>query len=162
MNENITSTEEAKKEDIRKNENDILASLIAAASYKYDSEDAVKIQIKRRGDVILEFRIRPLSDEEYQSCKKNNTRYKKNKQYGTRVADSVDVAAYRSDVIYTATVEEDREKLWDNKAAWNKLGVVTGRDLIDFVLMAGEKDAVLDKIEEISGFQPTIEETVKN
>ena len=33
MNENITMTEETKKEEIRKNENDILASLIEAASY---------------------------------------------------------------------------------------------------------------------------------
>lgn len=91
-----------------------------------------------------------------------NTTYKRNKQLGTKVAESVEVASYRSDIIYMATVEEDRKKIWDNKAAWDRLGVATGRDLIDIVLMAGEKDAVLDKIEEISGFQPTVEETVKN
>lgn len=162
MSENITSTEEMTKETIRMNENDILASLIAAASYKYDEADAVEIKIKRRGKDVISFRVRPLSDEEYQTCKKNNTTYKKNKQFGTKVAESVNVAAYHSDIIYAATVEADREKIWNNKAAWNKLGIATGRDLIDVVLMAGEKDAVLDKIEEISGFQPTVEETVKN
>lgn len=162
MNENITMTEEAKKENIRMNESDILDSLIAAASYKYNDEDTVEIKIKRKGKDVISFKVRPLSDEEYQRCKKKNTTYKRNKQLGTKVAESVEVALYRSDIIYTATVEEDRKKIWDNKAAWDRLGVATGRDLIDIVLMAGEKDAVLDKIEEISGFQPTVEETVKN
>lgn len=162
MNENITMTEETKKENIRMNESDILASLIAAASYKYDEEDAVEIKIKRKGKDIISFKVRPLSDEEYQDCKKSCTTYKKNKQLGTKVAESVNVAAYRSSVIYTATVNKDREKIWDNKAAWNKLGIATGRDLVDVVLKAGEKDMILDKIEEISGFQPNVEETVKN
>lgn len=162
MNETITMTEEAKKENIRMNEGDILASLIAAASYKYDDEDTVEIKIKRKGKDVISFKVRPLYDEEYQRCKKKNTTYKRNKQLGTKVAESVEVASYRSDIIYMATVEEDRKKIWDNKAAWDRLGVATGRDLIDIVLMAGEKDAVLDKIEEISGFQPTVEETVKN
>ena len=149
MNENITMTEETKKENIRMNESDILANLIAAASYKYDEEDAVEIKIKRKGKDIISFKVRPLSDEEYQDCKKSCTTYKKNKQLGTKVAESVNVAAYR-------------EKIWDNKAAWNKLGIATGRDLVDVVLKAGEKDMILDKIEEISGFQPNVEETVKN
>lgn len=162
MNENITITEETKKEEIRKNENDILTSLIEAASYKEDDEEAVGIQIKRKGKLIFEFKIRPLSDEEYQNCKKNNTTYKRNKQLGTKVADRVNVARYRSEVIYTATIEKDRTKIWDNNAAWKKLAVLSGPDLIDVVLMAGEKDAILDKIEEISGFKPTVEETVKN
>lgn len=155
-------TKEEKKAEIRKYENDILAGLLEAASYKTDEEDTVKIQIKRHNAVVLEFRIRPLSEEEYQTCKRKNTNYKKNRQLGTRVAESVEAARYRSQLIYEATVEEDREKIWDNKEAWKKLNVLNGIDLVEVVLKAGEKDAILEKLDEISGYQPNVEEVAKN
>ena len=88
--------------------------------------------------------------------------YKRNKAVGTRVADHVNTAEYRSQLIYDATVEEDRDKIWDNHAAWDKLNVATGKDLIDVVLKSGEKDAVIDKIDEISGYQISMDETAKN
>ena len=46
-NENVTMTKEEKNAEIRKYENDILAGLLEAASYKTDDDDTVKIQIKR-------------------------------------------------------------------------------------------------------------------
>lgn len=78
-----------------------------------------------------------------------------------KVADDVDASAYRSSVIYEATVEEDRKKIWDNKAAWDKLDVLSGYQLIEKVLKGGEKDAVYEKVEEISGYG-TVEEVAKN
>jgi hypothetical protein len=63
-----------------------------------------------------------------------------------------DSALSRSYVIYAATVDEDRDKVWDNKKALDKLGLLQGVDMIDRVLLAGEKARVLDKIDEISGF----------
>lgn len=161
-NEEMTMTKEEKNAEIRKYENDILAGLLEAASYKTDEEDTVKIQIKRHGAVVLEFRIRPLSEEEYQTCKRKNTNYKRNRQLGTKVAESVEAARYRSQLIYEATVDEDREKIWDNKEAWKKLSVLNGIDLVEVVLKAGEKEAILDKLDEISGYQPSVEEVAKN
>ena len=76
--------------------------------------------------------------------------------------ESLEVARYRSQLIYEATVDEDREKIWDNRAAWNKLNVLNGIDLVEVVLKAGEKDAILEKLDEISGYQPNVEEVVKN
>lgn len=161
-NEDITMTKEEKNAEIRKYENDILAGLLEAAGYKTNNEEMVKIQIKRNGLIVLEFRIRPLSEEEYQACKRRHTNYKKNRQLGTRVAESVDAAKYRSDLIYEATVQEDREKIWCNKEAWNRLSVLNPIDLIEVVLKAGEKDAILEKLDEISGYQPSVEEVAKN
>lgn len=84
---------------------------MAAAAYKTDAEEAVPIEIKRNGAVVLSFRIRPMGEDEYLKCKKDNTNYKRNKQLGTRVAESVDAARYRAQLIYEATVEEDRDKI---------------------------------------------------
>ena len=71
--EDATMTKEEKNAEIRKYEDDILAGLLEAANYKNDEEDTVKIQIKRHGAIVLEFRIRPLSEDEYQNCRKKNT-----------------------------------------------------------------------------------------
>lgn len=160
--EDATMTKEEKNAEIRKYENDILSGLMEAANYKYDDEDTVNIQIKRNGAIVLEFRIRPLSEEEYQNCRKKNTNYKRNRQTGTKVAESLEIARYRSQLIYEATVDEDREKIWDNKEAWKKLNVLNGVDLVEVVLKAGEKYAILEKLDEISGYQPDVEDVVKN
>ena len=69
---------------------------------------------------------------------------------------------YRNALIYEATIEEDREKIWDNKQAWKQLDVMSGAELIGRVLKAGEKDAVCDKIDEISGYSAMAEEVAKN
>ncbi len=157
-----TMTQEEKNEFVRAYEDDILGGLIAAASYKINEEDFARIDVKRGKKVVLSFRIRPMSEEEYLQCRKDNTVYKKNKNMGTRVADHVNTARYRCQLIYEATVEEDRNKIWDNRKAWEQIAVTNGIDLIEAVLMAGEKDAILDKLDEISGYQPTLEETAKN
>lgn len=160
--ENEAMNEEAKNSLIRQYEDDILGGLIAAASYKEDDQETAAIQIVRNGKIVLEFHIRPMGEDEYMKCRKDNTTYRKNKQVGTRVAESVDAARYRAQLIYTATVEEDRAKIWDNHKAWDRLACVNGIDLIDVVLKAGEKDMILEKLDELSGYQISLEETAKN
>lgn len=162
--EEMTEMEEkeAKKEFYLMNEEDILDGLLKAASYKSDESETHSIEIMRNGEVALKFRIHPLSEEDFVACRKKHTKYKKNRQAGgVKVADEIDASAYRSSVIYEATVEDDRKKIWDNKAAWGKLDVLAGYQLIDKVLKGGEKDAVYEKIEEISGYG-SVEEVAKN
>lgn len=153
---------EARREFYRKNEPDILDGLLKAASYKTDESETHPVEITRNGTVVLGFRIHPLSEEDFIACRKRHTRYKKNRQAGgVRVADDIDTSAYRSSVIYEATVEEDRKRIWDNKQAWDKLDIVSGYQLIEKVLKGGEKDAVYEKVEEISGYG-SVEEVAKN
>ena len=149
----VEMTEDEKKATVRKYENDILGGLMAAAAYKTDAEEAVPIEIKRNGAVVLSFRIRPMGEDEYLKCKKDNTNYKRNKQLGTRVAESVDAARYRAQLIY---------EIWDNRDAWKNLNVLNGTDLVEVVLKSGEKDEILAKLDEISGYQPTMEDVAKN
>ncbi len=153
---------EARKEFYRRNESDILEGLLKAASYKTDESETHPIEIARNGAVALSFRIHPLSEEDFIACRKRHTRYKKNRQAGgVKVADDIDTSAYRSSVIYEATVEEDRKRIWDNREAWSRLDVVSGYQLIEKVLKGGEKDAVYEKVEEISGYG-SAEEVAKN
>ncbi|MCD8308888.1 MAG: hypothetical protein LUD19_03455 [Clostridia bacterium] len=116
----------------------------------------------RNGIVYLKFRIRPLSEEEYTKCKERYTKYVRNKQIGIKVPEDTDTAAYRSALIYQATVTEDRAKIWDNKQAWKQLDVLSGAELIGRVLKPGEKDAVCSKIDDISGYGSSLEEVAKN
>ena len=160
--ENETMTEETKNTLIRQYEDDILGGLIAAASYKDDEQENALIQIIRNKKIVLEFHIRPMGEDEYLKCRKDNTTYRKNKQVGTRVAESVNTSRYRAQLIYKATVEEDRANIWANHQAWSKLACVNGIDLVDVVLKAGEKDMILEKLDEISGYQISLEETAKN
>lgn len=157
MDEELTQEEQSQA--LRTYEGDILGGLLAAASFR---DEAKTVEIARNGIVLFKFRIRPLSEGEYNRCKEKYTTYKRNKQFGVRIPDKTDTIGYRSALIYEATVEEDREKLWDNREAWRKLDVLSGVELIGRVLKAGEKDAVLDLIDKISGYSVLEEDTVKN
>jgi len=160
--EDVAPTPEEQQEFLRTYENDILGGLLAAANFREDEDEIHPVEIARNGTVFFRFRIRPLSEAEYNKCKEKYTTYKRNKQFGIRIPEKTDTERYRSLIIYTATVQEDREKVWDNRAAWRELDVLTAVDLIDRVLKSGEKDAVLDLIDKISGYSALEEDTVKN
>ncbi len=158
----IELTEEENKGQLRTYENDILKGLLAAANYKTEEDSIQPVEIARNGVVLIKFHIRPLSEEEYQTCKEKNTKYVRNKQLGIKFPENTDSVRYRSALIYQATIDEDREKIWNNKDAWKALNVLNGIDLIDKTLLAGEKDAVLEIVDKISGYTATTEEVAKN
>ena len=160
MEEEMTPEEQSQA--LRTYENDILGGLLAAAGFREDSDETKTVEIARNGVVFFTVRIRPLSEGEYNRCKERYTTYKRNKQFGVRIPEKTDTISYRSALIYEATIKEDREKLWDNRDAWRKLDVLSGVELIGRVLKAGEKDAVLDLIDKISGYSVLEEDTVKN
>ena len=81
--------------------------------------------------------------------------------------EDTNAVKYRDALIYQATVEEDRAKFWDNKKAWEVmrdkgLQIMNGLDVIEYSLKAGEKDAVIDEIDKLSGYGSNLEEVVKN
>ena len=137
---------------LRSNEMDILSGLLAAADYKTSEENFQKIEIARNGKVLFAFTIRPLSEEEYNKCREKHTKYVRNRNVGIRVPDGVDTDAYRSELIYHATIDEDKKNVWGQKKAWDALDVLNGPQLISKVLLAGEKNAICEKIDEISGY----------
>lgn len=153
----IPATPEQKAEDIRANEPDLLAGLLAAGTDKQNR--TAKITIQRNGKSFFSFSIRPLSEDEYNAATKKATPLDSK---GNPEEKNIDTALLRSILIYTATTQEDRAKLWDNPAAQSQYNVLSGMDVIDKVLLAGEKQAIITKIDEISGFGANLEETAKN
>lgn len=138
-------------EELLDSETDILRGLLEAATDT--EEERMIIEISRRGKVYFRFHIRPLQEAEYNACRDKATRYKKNRRLGgIKMPEDTDAARYRSYLIYEATTEEDRKKVWDNKAAWDQLNVLNGVQLIDKVLLPGEKEAVIEKIDRLSGY----------
>lgn len=81
--ENVTevqmSPEEAKA-NVRMYEDDILGGLMAAASYKTDMDEVATIQIVRHKAVVLEFRIRPLSEDDMQRSERETPTTRKIRQ----------------------------------------------------------------------------------
>lgn len=146
-------------------ENDFISGMLAAAAYKND--ELRKINITRDGKLYFSFKVHALGEEEANKCRKKYTKYVRNKQIGIKFAEETDTAKFRSSLIYHATVEEDRIKLWDNQQVWEGLRkqgvlVVTALDVIEAVLLGGEKDRVIDEINKLSGFDSENLEEVEN
>lgn len=162
--EEVVDTETvANTDDLKEYEGDILNALMDASNYKQDESERYLIRVVRNNTILLKFHIHPLSEEDYDKCRQKNTKYVRNRRIGTKLPESTNDVRYRSQVIFTATVKEDREKLWNNKEAWAQLNVASGVDLIDKVLKGGEKDKILEQIDKISGYDNSqLEETIKN
>lgn len=163
--ENQEFSAEETQNQMRMYEEDIIQGLISAAGYS--EEERQTIEIIRDGKLYFRFEIRPLSEEEYDRCKKKNTKYVRNKQLGMRFPEETNSVKYRDSLIYQATVEEDRIKLWDNKKVWEalrakELQIMNGLDVIEYALKAGEKDKILECIDQLSGYEANLEEVVKN
>lgn len=163
-NDEVPMTQQEMQEALAINEDEILKALTGQAQYENRTE-TVEVSF---GNAKFAFRIRPLSEKEWDKCRERNTKYSKNRRLGgIRVPESTDTTGYHSDLIYTATVDEDRAKLWDNKVFWNATGALTGRDMVDKLIpYAGKKQAVIERIEALSGYndedQEQYEEAVKN
>ena len=160
--ENPAGVKEMTKEEVLMSETQLLQGLLEPAKSKDGAEAYEKIQIKRNGKLLIEFRIRPLSEEESMKCHERATKYAPRRRGQPKQEIETNTAKMRSWLIYAATVDEDRAKTWDNQEAQAALDVFQGVDMIDAVLLSGEKDRIIDRINEISGYSDDMEEIAKN
>lgn len=167
-----TFTNEESTNQLKLTEEDFLQGLIDAACYADDENQTKVIEIirpgKKKGEkrVMFRFSVKPLSEREYNECKKKHTKYVRNRSLGVKMPEDTDNVKYRAAIIYKATVPEDRKKLWDNKAAWEALRdkgmqILSGLDMVEYCLLAGEKDRVIDVIDSISGYGDNLEEVTE-
>jgi len=144
------------EETLENYEGDIVNALLESSNYLSDKSKYRKLSIPRKEKIMFSFTVRPLNDDEWAKCRRQNL-----KNRGKR-NETLDNARFASQVIYTATIDEDRAKLWDNQAVWNKLNVVSGIDVINAVLKPGEKTAIIEEINKICGYDDDLEEIIKN
>lgn len=135
-------------------EKELLSNLLAAANYR-DSEEAVEeIKISRKGTHFFDFRIRPLDANEIRAARKKATKYMPNPK-GSKlppVEKERDTGKFYALLVYKATVDEDRQKIWDNSTIMAKFDLMEGWETVDILLLPGEKDRIVDIITENSGY----------
>ena len=107
----VEFTEEQVKNQIRMSEKEMLAGLLEAAEFSETEETMV--EIKRKDKVYFRFSIRPLSEADYNACRKKHTKYLRNKQFGMKLPEETDNLRYRAALIYSATVDRDKKILWE-------------------------------------------------
>ena len=144
-------TEEEKADKLISQENALLAGMMKAALYKDEKEARKEIVIKRQGQELFRFWIRPITEAELADCVKKATKYYKNPQgrHLPKIEGDTNMTRMRSYKILTATVDSD--KVWNNTILKQKLNLLDPVDVVDTVLLAGEKDQIDDIIDDISG-----------
>ena len=160
MNKNekeiITGLEEST--DFKNDEYNLVASLLKAAKYKTD--DITEISVKDdTGAVLFRIRVHPLSQEEIQAASNRATSQIPNPN-GSRypkISGKRDNSKYHSYLVYAATIDEDKKKIWGNPEVKDALAqqgmpIIEDAEMVDVLLKAGDKSRVVDIILEKSGF----------
>jgi hypothetical protein len=114
-------------------------------------------------ELVFSFRVVSMFESEYNRIRDKHTTWERNKQFGpARLPVKQDVAAFRSELIYEATHQEDK-KMWEDLELQELSGAMTAEETPEKVLWAGEKDQVVETIEQISGFRAVFEgDDIKN
>ncbi len=159
----LENTEDMSKEEILQNEGNLLSDLLELAKRKENEAFFRNIEIRVEGKVKVSFRLRPLSSDEVESCAKQATKFVK--QPKGKPVKEVNSRIYQSILIYTATIPEDQQNIWGNRQLKDALDVFDNFDMVDKLLLPGEKSAVMDVINEMGGFgeeSEAITATAKN
>lgn len=141
--------------DLEKVELDITAALLEAASYRMNQETAtVRIKDPSGEKLLFTFQVRGLDEDEWAKCRRQNLSNR-----GLRT-EELNNARFLSQVIYEATIDEDKERVWKNKAVWQKLNVVSGVDLVNMLIPPGKKNSIVEAITKLSGYEDDVEDLV--
>lgn len=133
-----------RKETITKVTPNALEALRRVKAEKENTSQRINLK-DREGNVLLSFRIRPLSETEYDEIIKKTS--KKNKK-GVEIRN---IVAERSEQIYQATVDEDKY-IWDSPEVLNDYVTHFPRDVIEDSLAAGDKMTIINAIDSLSGY----------
>lgn len=117
--------------------------------------------------MLFSFFVRPLTEEELKDCRRKATKRRpdpRGRQFGM-IELETDYFRVKSYKIIAATVDKGQGILWKNKKLKDSLNLIDDVDVVETVLMAGEKNRISDIIDEISGYGEddfTLEDTAKN
>ena len=144
-------------EELEQVENGIVGALMEAASYRDGSDKRRLITIKRNDRVMFKFTIEPLDEDTWQKCRRQNIMNK------GKASEELNNSRFLSQAIYEATIDEDKQRLWQNRDVWEKLNVARGADVVNLVLTPAEKTAIANALSEISGFDDDgLDDLIKN
>ena len=141
-------TAEIEKED----EYDLVSSLLAAAEYQQTPDMTKEVEIRRKSRLYFTVHVHPVSEDDISLARKKASKYYENPQGKKlpRVRGELDANLFNSWIIYLATAEEDRSKIWGNSAIMKKFNLLKPVESINYLLIAGEKSQLIDLIFDIS------------
>lgn len=141
--------------DVKETEYDLVKALLEAANYENDPDLVTTIDLCRNGKYLFSFSIHPIGDEEVKALRKKATSYMPNpaNRKLPKIEKDFDDGLFNSLIIYAATVEEDKKKIWGNPAIMQKFDLVEPYESINKLLTVGEKADVSSKVVEISGLE---------
>lgn len=138
------------------NEDDIISGLIQAAESVKNDKALIKIKRynagKKADEVLFSFRVRVMTEDEMEEIRERYRTYKHNPRTGQSVVDKFDNNRFVSEVIYIATIPEDRAKIWENPVIKKNYNILNNVDVVDTLLKPGEKDQASNVIMKLAGF----------
>ena len=168
----IAGLESAEIQNLENNpaeEYDLVKSLLEAADYRNNENVITPVDIKRAGKFLFTVNIHPVGDQEVKAARKRATVMMPNPNNKKLPPIEKDFKSglFNSLIIYAATTDEDKVKIWGNKAIMDTYSLVEPHESIDVLLTAGEKAWLSDLVVDISGMnedevEVTKEEHVKN
>ncbi len=136
-------------------EYDLVQSLLEAAEFKTSDDNITDVNIKRNGKLLFTVSVHPISDPDTKFARKKATIYmpNPNNKKLPPIEKDFDDALFTSWIIYLATTDGDRERIWGNPSLMKAKGIDKPVESIDILLNLGEKRALFSKIYEISGME---------
>ena len=145
------------EEQLAKFDGDIAAALIEASEYNIGSDKRRKINIQRNGKSLFSFTIEPVDEETMRRVRRENL-----KNRGKRTEELIG-ERFVAQLIYEATIEEDKNRLWRNREVQERLNVASGADVVQKVLTPAERSKLEDVLIEIGSYNDDgLDEMIKN
>lgn len=135
-------------------ETNIVDALLNAAAYRSKENHRQPIKIVRNGKVLFKFTIEAIDEDTWRRCRQQNLRNKGKRN------EELNEARFLSQVIYEATIDEDKARVWNNKAVWQKLNAISGVDVVNAVLLPAEKTKLAEILEELSGYNDDLDQMI--
>lgn len=151
----MADVKQLKDDELEVVEADIVDALVSAAEYRSVENHRQPIRIMRDGKTLFKFTLESVSEDIWRKCRNQNyiNRNRRNEDFNE--------ARFASQLIFEATIDADKARLWNNKAVWRKLNVVTGVDVVNAVLLPAEKLKLVSIIEELSGYDENIDSLIE-
>lgn len=137
-------------------ESNIVDALLNAAAFRSET-NLREVVIKRGAIEMFRFKIHGVDEDTVNKCRKLAT-----KNRGRR-DETVDWLRNAANLIYEATVDDDKKRLWNNREVWQRLDCVTGSDVVMKCLTPAERAKIVEVIENISGYDDDgLDDFIKN
>lgn len=141
--------------DLEKIDSNIADVLLGAAGYLQGEDKKKPIQIKRNGKPLFTFTIEPLDERTMEKCRRQNTKNK------GRRNEEFDGTRYISQLIYEATIDEDKKRIWRNEEVWRKLNITNGADAVQAILTPAERSELENIMLDMLGFNEDLTEMIE-